>query len=376
MNIGIVTNIRSPYRKLQMESIINTSNYDLNIYYTDKDIIGRKWIVDKIKGANEIGLKGISLSKRYGNINKGLVKIVKTNDILLLGGYEKPTYIVLSILARIYKKPYILIYDGISPEKIKSKESSLKFFLKKLVINGSSGIFGNGTVSKQYFVRKFNYPTEKIYNQYLTVDTKKIFELSKNKLCYKKEIQERYQLPQNKKVIMYSGRLINRKNVDKIILAISKMDNPSEYLLLIVGDGPLRQSLLSYAEKLNVNILITGFISEQIDLFKHYFVGDVLVLPSYDEPWGLVINEAMAAGLPIISSNECGATLDLVKEKHNGYIVKAGNENDIKKAFTDLFNVDNSYGEISKNIISNWTFLNSAEQFKKMINNITKSKEG
>lgn len=52
-----------------------------------------------------------------------------------------------------------------------------------------------------------------------------------------------------------------------------------------------------------------------------YNIGDILILPSYHEPWGLVVNEAMAAGLPVIVSNECGSSLDLVRDGENGYVL-------------------------------------------------------
>lgn len=162
--------------------------------------------------------------------------------------------------------------------------------------------------------------------------------------------------------------------MDKILLALNQMNNKEEYELLILGDGEERESLIELAKELNVSLKITGFIANQAELFKHYFVGDVLILASNEEPWGLVINEAMAAGLPIISSDECGASLDLVQDYRNGFVIPAGQEGALKEKISYLFenNLTNSYGEESKRIISQWSFTNSAKNFNEMIEFICK----
>jgi glycosyltransferase involved in cell wall biosynthesis len=375
MNIAIVTNIRAPYRKLQIEEFSKIPNIDINVYYTNKNILGRKWDVEPIKNVNETALKGYKLFKKYGYINLGLINLVKSNDVIIIGGYEQPTYILLSFLARLYKKPYVIIFDGISPNKIDEAENPAKFLLKKLVISHASAIFGNGSVSKHYFSKKFNYNTDKIYNQFLTVDIEKIINLAEKRELWREKARIKYGIDNDKKVILYSGRLIKRKNVDLIIKAISSLKYRDDCILLVLGDGEERENLIDLAKQLDVTLKITGFISNQEELFKHYFAGDVLILPSHNEPWGLVVNEAMAAGLPVIVSNECGCSLDLVKNGENGYIVKAGNVEDIKISIEKIFKDNNykNYGFKSCEIIKEWNFKNSRVNFEKMLKELMKN---
>lgn len=371
MKIGIVTNIRSPYRKLQIEEFTYIKDIEINVYYTNSEnIVGRKWNVDPIKNVNEYILNGYKLFKEYGHINKGLLKVVFDNDLIIIGGYQEPTYIILSILCRLCKKPYVILFDGISPSKINNKENIIKFILKKIVISGSSAVFGNGTVAKLYFGKKFNYNVNRIFNQYLTVDVEKLLGYKKDKNYYRKMVRERYKIDEYKNVIIYSGRLIKRKNVNLIIEAISKLTNKNDYVLLILGDGEEKNNLINLATQKDIHIIISGFISNQEELFKCYFAGDLLVLPSYDEPWGLVINEAMAAGLPVISSDQCGASLDLVKNSYNGYSVEAGNVDDLIEKIKLIFKDDQKrvqLGEHSKEIIKNWTFKESRKSFEKLL---------
>src|SRR5699024_3691456 len=95
------------------------------------------------------------------------------------------------------------------------------------------------------------------------------------------------------------------------------------------GGGILEDRVKKLANELGVNIIITGFISNQEELFKHYFAADVLVLPSLDEPWGLVVNECMATELPIIVSEICGCSKDLVISGENGYHINPKDIDDI-----------------------------------------------
>jgi glycosyltransferase involved in cell wall biosynthesis len=372
MRIAIVTNIRSPYRKLQIEEFAKDSKLEITVYYTDRDYIGRKWKVDKIIGAKEVFLKGLEISKVYGRINWGLVNIVKNNDLIMIGGYEKPTYIMISLIARFLKKPYTIIFDGISPKKIDKKENSFKYALKNLVIQSANSIFTNGISGKEYFKKKFEIKDSQIFNQYLTVDIDKINSLYKNSENYKTGLRNKYNIHPDKIVLLYSGRLISRKNVEDIIMAIKLIKFNKEIELLILGDGPERDYLTQVAIENKVDLKITGFIENQEDLFKHYFIGDLLILPSTDEPWGLVINEAMAAGLPVITSDECGCSYDLVHNGVNGYVFPVRNVELLSKRIEDIL-LDNDflkYGEKSREIISKWTFKESRKSLMCILKNL------
>lgn len=109
MKVGFVTNARAPYRMIQLNKIIELANIDFNVYYTNKDFNGRKWDNGTVGRIKEHPLKGIELFKNRiktfdVNVNFGILKIIQDNDIILLGGYEQPTYLMVSMLCRILKK--------------------------------------------------------------------------------------------------------------------------------------------------------------------------------------------------------------------------------------------------------------------------------
>jgi glycosyltransferase involved in cell wall biosynthesis len=107
--------------------------------------------------------------------------------------------------------------------------------------------------------------------------------------------------------VIFSGKLTPRKRPLDVVRAIERCRG--ELNLVLLGDGPLRHELAEAAVQLPVRCL--GFVN-QADLPAWYASGDVLVLPSESEPWGLVVNEGMACGLTPVVSNAVGCAADLV----------------------------------------------------------------
>lgn len=161
MKIAIVTNIRSPYRILQIEEMAKNTNNIFSVYYTDtNNVRGRNWDSKKDVVFKESVLEGKEVFKQYGYINTGLKKIVKENDVICIGGYNQPTYIALSILCKIYKKPSVMIFDGITIGQEEEK-NLFKQMIKKLVIKNASAYFANGISGEKFFHEFYNEPKKK-----------------------------------------------------------------------------------------------------------------------------------------------------------------------------------------------------------------------
>jgi glycosyltransferase involved in cell wall biosynthesis len=130
--------------------------------------------------------------------------------------------------------------------------------------------------------------------------------------------------------VIFVGQLIHRKGIDILLRAIAPLllENPSVRLVL-VGDGEARFELSQLAEKLHVRdrvhfagVLPSDHIQDRIAM------ADVLVLPSRWDGWGLVVNEALSVGTPVIVSSACGAA-DIVHQGQNGFVFESENEGDL-----------------------------------------------
>lgn len=125
-----------------------------------------------------------------------------------------------------------------------------------------------------------------------------------------------------RKVVMYSGRLIPLKAVNLLVAAVARIGG--DCLLAIVGDGPERGALERQARGLLGDRAVFLGNRPYAELPRLYAAADVLVLPSLREAWGLVVNEALAAAVPVIATEATGAAHDLVGPTGAGLVVPTG----------------------------------------------------
>ena len=204
------------------------------------------------------------------------------------------------------------------------------------VIRSVTGVFACGSLGQAYFA-KYGARPGQTYLYPVEPDYELITELSAAAI---ESTRDRFALNPDRKRIIYSGRLVLEKRVDLLIAAFARIaaDRP-DWDLVIVGTGPMRETLeAALPPHLRGRILWTGFLDRQEVISALYRLSDVLVLPSDYEPWSLVINEAAAAGLAIVSSDAVGAAAELVRDGVNGRVFEAGNLDQITACLLDVTN--------------------------------------
>ena len=177
-------------------------------------------------------------------------------------------------------------------------------------------------------------------------------------------LRERYSLPE--KYFLFVGRLINRKGVDRLVAAyrLYKHRNPHKgWGLVIVGEGDEKDLLRSMAKN-EPGVIFAGAKFEN-DLCMYYGLASALVLPSEVETWGLVVNEALASGLPVLVSQGCGCATTLVAEGENGWSFPPLDVEALSRRMEELALLEPSQlarmSARSEEIISHWsldTFVN------------------
>lgn len=158
--------------------------------------------------------------------------------------------------------------------------------------------------------------------------------------------------------LLYSGRLVGWKRVDLLIDAFTAIaDERKNWDLVIVGDGPERKALQARVPSaLSERVIWAGGFRAATDVAALYGVCDVLVLPSDREPWALVINEAAAAGLAIVSSDVPGAAAELVRDQVNGRIFPRGDLQALTAALSEVTAPDriDALKAASANVLADW----------------------
>ena len=151
--------------------------------------------------------------------------------------------------------------------------------------------------------------------------------------------------------------LQKRKGVQYLIEAFLQL-NGKDTVLLIVGDGEYKQELLKLVPENNSDIM---FVGHDENTAKYYAMADIFVMPSFSDPWGLTINEAMVAGLPVITTTNVGAQ-ELIQG--NGFVISPRDSHALKTALEQLLNDDqlrHDMGQRSLEVIKPYTIQHTAE---------------
>jgi len=189
-------------------------------------------------------------------------------------------------------------------------------FLKRFIIRRADAYIAFGKKSKEY-LEAFGVRPSRIH---MGIDTVNMEFFRNQAWGYRKNARlnrEREKLP--KFLLLYVGQLIHRKGIFQVLSALAELNDP-EIGLFIIGSGPQENELKRFCrEHCLRNIYFEGFQQQEI-LPKYYALADVLVLPSFYEVWGLVVNEALASGLYVLCSDRAGAAHDLIKEGWNGML--------------------------------------------------------
>jgi glycosyltransferase involved in cell wall biosynthesis len=237
-----------------------------------------------------------------------------------------------------------------------------------------------GTQAKEYLI-SLGAKEEAIFFMWNTVDVEFFDEQSSALSCGElQEIKKQHRF-KAEKIILYVGQLIKRKGLHYLIDAFARLKQEDNTIgLAIVGYGPQEEELRQYCLDHNIQDVYFSGYTDPFDLPQIYATADLFVLPSTEEVWGLVLNEAMACGLPVISTNVTGASIDLIQNGVNGYIVEAGNTAQLYEAMQKIMSDPERrqiMGEKSREIIlSRFTIDHAVQGLVQAVDYVCARKKG
>ena len=363
--VALIHNIISPYRVPLFEGLSNHSSIDLSVYFCAKKHGIRKWDILESKKYNYEILSGVTLefSGIIYHINPAIISklILNRFDAVIIGGSIDFTTQAAFIISKLLKTPIILWSEG-----IENSQSTLGKAINPLIqfiIRNVDAVIVPGTLSRDFHLKQ-GAVLEKIFIAPNIVDNE-TFKRSCLKFRQKKEKLKSTLNIHNKKNILFVGRLVKGKGIDCLIKAFKKLKGDcNDCGLVIVGNGPFKNELekictVEYIE----DVYFTGWLSEE--RMMYYSIADIFVLPTRRDVWGLVINEAMCCGLPVISTNAAGCAVDMIKPGENGFIVDVDDVDQLYSAIKKIILDDElarKMGERSLAIIENKFYI------EKMIN--------
>jgi glycosyltransferase involved in cell wall biosynthesis len=290
------------------------------------------------------------------------------------------TWWLTALVCFVYKIPLVFMTDSnILGETSKSKIKLLfkHLVLGKFLFKNASGFLTSGTANEEFY-RYYKVPNKKIIRMPFSWGYESFLDESEKIKDRRQETRQKMQLALHDFVILYVGRFSEEKS-PMLLLQAYHMVNSSRKKLFLVGDGPMRKDLEDYVKNHAVSgVEFFGFQPKE-SLFHFYNIADVLVMPSKRETWGIVVNEAMCFGLPIIASDKIGVAVDLVKHEQNGLIFPTENSQALARAIETMMSLPPKdlarLGRASKAMIEHWVAsYHPSEQLKKLLTLIPSKK--
>lgn len=358
MKILFITTIPSPYRVSFFNELGKVSDLTVLFEKSVSDERDDSWSKYRFNNFKGIVLKGKAVSVNTA-FCPSIVKYINKNwDRIIVCNVSTPTGMLAIQYMKILHISYWIEGDG----GFAKSGKGLKENIKKHFISGATGYFSTSAAHDLYYKtyganskRIFRYPFTSISTNDIVdhLYTKE----EKTKLRSELEIYE-------DKIIIAVGQFIKRKGFDVLIKASNML--PNDYGIYFIGGQPT-EDYLSMAKGRN-NIHFIGFKTKE-ELQKYYLAADLFVLPTREDIWGLVINEAMACGLPIITTDKCIAGLELVENGVNGYLVPVNAPKQTAQKIKECFLEDNlvTYGKNSISKIQDYTFEKMARRHMEVL---------
>ena len=323
MKVLFISNVPSPYRIDFFNELGKLC--DLTVLFETKYAKSRndQWKDYHFNNFHGIFLRGIRIGDAEA-FCPGIVNYLekKDYDIIVVSFYSSPTGMLAIQYLNIKKIPFILSSDG---GRIKN-EKGLRYKFKEHFIGSAYAWLSTGKSTSEYF-EFYGAKKEKIFiYPFTSVKKSQILKKSltdNEKNYYKKKIGIT-----EEKVIVSVGQFIYRKGYDILLNACKDLDK--NIGIYIIGGEPTEEYITIQNNNSLNNVHFIGFKSKS-DLSDYYRAADLFVLPTRDDIWGLVVNEAMAYGLPVITTDKCVAGLEMITDDRYGEILEFDKfQNDFK----------------------------------------------
>jgi glycosyltransferase involved in cell wall biosynthesis len=330
MKILYLNNIPSPYRVDFFNEL--GKHCELTVLFerqraSDRD---KRWRAEAFCNFNGIFLKGKNIGADASFCPEVIRYLKKDYDAIILGGYSSPTYMLAMEYMKLRKISFLMNADG---GFIKSDS----WFMKKIkthYIGMASGWLSSGEETDKYLM---HYGADNYYIYQYSFSS-----VSDKQLCHPDEgekrcLKEHLGLKEDK-VAIAVGQFIWRKGFDYLIQAAGKI--PEEYGIILIGGRAGKEFINLREANSATNVHFMDFMSkEQLGLY--YRAADIFVFPTREDIWGLVLNEAMSYGLPCVASVKANASIELIEEDINGYLIDPENIELMAEQMLRLFRNDN-----------------------------------
>jgi glycosyltransferase involved in cell wall biosynthesis len=335
----IITEIIAPYRIPVFNALALRPEVELHvIFLSESDPSLRQWRVyrDEIKFRYTVLP---SWRQRFGKynvlINRGVFSALNKigPGAVLCGGYNYLASWEAAYWARAHRVPLLLWSESTALDERRGR--LLVEFMKARFLSLCTAFVVPGKSSLKY-LKDLGIQDQRISTAPNAVDVQLFAALADKARQIKTQVRARQALPL--RFFLYVGRLVRAKGVFELVEAYARLGEEvrAQVGLVFVGDGADRSELLEQASRVVPGtIQFTGFVHRE-ELPEFYALADALIFPTHSDTWGLVVNEAMSCGLPVIATSVAGCVADLVQDGGNGFVVSPKDPSQLAAAMAGM----------------------------------------
>lgn len=367
MKILWLTNIPSPYRVDFFNELGKKTELTVAFereFSEERDDVWKRYSFNTFEGQFLSGIK-VGANKALAMSVAKLIHAFK-DEIIIVQNPATPTGIFAIIYMKCMRIHYYIESDGAFPTTGKGIKERFKRFL----FSGAEGYFSTSEMSDRYFEnyvndtrRIFRYPFSSISDASVIDIDSALSEKSNERIA---EIRQN-----SNHVVLSVGQFIHRKGFD-VLLKAAKLF-PEDTILYIVG-GKVTEEYTSLLRDTGWSVVHFVDFMPPNEL-KYYFLGcDVFVLPTREDVWGLVVNEAMAYGCPVVTTERCVAGLEMVKNGENGFLVPVEDVDELGKKVNEILADSELKKKMRKNSVltaREYTIEKMAESHYQILRGIT-----
>jgi glycosyltransferase involved in cell wall biosynthesis len=300
-------------------------------------------------------------------------------DALWVHGYASVNALQAILAANALGIPVLLRAESWLADRPRSSWTLLlKAAFFKLLAKAIAAVLPIGTVNAAYWTHYLGARVPQFLMPY-AVNNEYFAGLAAAAASREQELRAELRLSPHRPVILFASKLQERKHADHLLEAYSRLiadGVPGETpYLVVVGDGEQRAQLEAQALQLHLDDVRFAGFRNQSELPRFFQLADVFVLPSRHEPWGLIVNEAMACGCPVIVSTDVGSHADLITDGVEGYVFPVGDITALTQALRHLFSSPDSaarMGEAAKARIQTWTYEEDVQGLRRALAHVTR----
>jgi glycosyltransferase involved in cell wall biosynthesis len=322
IRVAFVSPEPTPYRSPLLDRAASGGELDLTVIYAAPTVAGRTWSVEP--GHRAVFLDGVTVPgvrdvfRHDYPVTPGIFgALARTDpDCVVVSGWSTFASQAAVVWCRLRHVPYVLLVESHDAGPKPGWRRRVKETVVPAVVRGAESVLVTGSLARHSVVSLGAAP-DRVRVFANTIDVERFGDRADRLAARRDELRTAFGLSEDDVAVVTVARLVPEKGIDVLLRAAGALP------VVVVGDGPERPRLERLARDLGVRASFTG--DRPLErVLEAYVAGDVFALLSEREPWGVVVNEAAACGLPLVLSDRVGAAPDLLRDGENGILVPAG----------------------------------------------------